>query len=401
MIPLHSILAMQDMIQYLGVFGACLFAAVLLIAFSMGFVKGFRRVRWGGLIWFSVSILFIIFGYFPALRDTVSGWGTVGVIGVALACILAMLALYGVLAYFLRPRMRWVKEKVNGDTSLAEYGLEFEPEYLDYDGENDYAPYGKILYKTGYGAPSFFGRLMGGITCAINSTMVFLSLVSFVLVLVGTTRLSEGYLGPVMSAPFIGMLFEDSMHYAMDVLALGLIILMARKGYEKGFLSSLRALIVVGGGVVAVALCLFVPFTQYAFATDGFFYFVAQLVSRGEQAFIGYGTLNVIIARVLAGVILAAFAIIAFVLINIFLKKCCHMVEKTGPTRVIDGCLATVLYALIGVAACFALWLLFGTLDYFNILHFREALTERAILSRGMLEMVRGLLDTLMAPFAG
>ncbi len=400
MIPLHSILAMQNMAQYLGLFGTCLFAVILLIAFSMGFVKGFRRVRWGGLIWFSVSILFIIFGYFPALRQTVSAWGTIGVMGVALACVLAILALYGVLAHFLRPRMRWVKD-VRSDTSLAEYGLEFEPEYLDYDGENDYAPYGKILYKTGYGAPSFFGRLMGGLTCAINSAMVFLSLVSFALVIVGTTKLSEGYLGSVLTAPFIKMFFEDSMHYAMDVLALGLIIVMARKGYEKGFLSSLRGLIVVGGGAIAVALCLFVPFTIYAFATDGVFYFVAQLVSRGEQAFIGYGTWNIIIARVLAGVILATLAIIVFVLINLFLKKCCHMVEKTGPTRVIDGCLAAVLYAIIGVALCFALWLIFGTLDYFNILKFREALGERAILSRGMLDFVRYLFDSFLTPTMG
>ncbi len=400
MIPLHSILATQNMAQYLGLFGACLYAVILLIAFSMGFVKGFRRVRWGGLIWFSVSILFIVFGYIPALREMVSGWGTIGVVGVALVCVLAMLALYGVLAHFLRPRMRWVKD-VRSDTSLAEYGLEFEPEYLDYDGENDYAPYGKILHKTGYGTPSFFGRLMGGLTCMINSTMVFLSLVSFALVIVGTTKLSEGYLGSVLTAPFIKMFFQDSMHYAMDVLALGLIIIMARKGYDKGFLSSLRSLIVVGGGVVAVVFCMYIPFTIYAFATDGFFYFVAQLVSRAEQAFYYYGVMGLIIARILAGIILSIFAIIAFVLINIFLKKCCHMVEKTGPTRVIDGCLAAVLYAVIGVLLCFAIWVLFGMLDYFDVLKFREALTERAILSRGMLDFVRNFFDSFLAPTMG
>lgn len=402
MFPLNSILAIQDMVPFFGPIGAAVCAVILLIAFSAGFVKGFRRVRWGGLIWFTASLVFIGIYKFTPIGALVQSWALIGMVVYALVCVLAVLAVYGLLAHLIRPRMRWVKDTVNGDDSLAEYGLEFEPDYLEYDGENDYAPYGKILEKTGYAPPSFFGRLLGGLTCAVNSAMVLFGLLSFVFVMLGTTRLSTGYLGPILTAPMLKAFFDIVVSYALDILTLGLIVVMARKGYEKGFFESLRALLVTGGGIALVVLCFYVPFTQYAYAEDGVFYFVAQLVQRSYNAFIGYGAvLAAIIARVLAGVILAIFAIIAIVLLNVFLKKCCGWIEKLGAIRMVDGCLAAVLYGVLGVLVCFGLWLVLGCLDYFDVVKFREALGENATLAKGLLGFARHMLDGLLVPVAG
>ena len=400
MFPLHSILAIQDLVPFFGPIGAAVCAVILLIAFSGGFAKGFRRVRWGGLIWLTVSLVFMLVYKFTPVGEIVKSWALIGMVVYALVCVLAVLAVYGLLAFFVRPSMRWVKDTVSHDDSLAEYGLEFEPEYLEYDGENDYAPYGKILQKTGYNPPSFFGRLLGGLTCAINSAMVLFGIIAFAFIMLGTTRLSTGYLGPILTAPLLKALFDLVVNYALDILTLGVIVGIAIKGYEKGFFASLRSLIITGGGIVAVALCFYVPFTQYAYATDGFFYFVAQLVQRSYEAFIAYGAIAAIIARVLAGVVLAIFAILAIVLLNIFLNKCCGWIEKVRLTRMVDGCLSVVLYAIIGVLVCFGIWMVLGCLDYFDIVKFREALGENATLAKGLLGFARHMLDGLLVPVA-
>lgn len=396
MFPLHSILAIQDLVPFFGPIGAAVCAVILLIAFSGGFAKGFRRVRWGGLIWLTVSLAFILVYKLTPVGALVKGYALIGMVGYALGCVLAVLAVYGLLAFFVRPSMRWVKDTVSHDDSLAEYGLEFEPEHLEYDGENDYAPYGKILQKTGYNPPSVFGRLLGGLTCAINSAMVLFGIVAFVFVMLGTTRLSTGYLGIILTAPTLKALFDLVVNYALDILTLGVIVGIAIKGYEKGFFASLRSLLITGGGIAAVALCFYLPFTQYAYATDGFFYFVAQLVQRSYDALASLGALAAIASRVLAGLVLTIFAVLAIVLLNIFLNKCCGWIENVRLTRVVDGCLSVVLYAVIGVLVCFGIWMALGCLDYFDIVKFREALGENATLAKGLLGFARHIFSGIL-----
>ena len=163
MFSLHSIMA-SDLASKLPTIIGIAAGALLVVAFIVGFAKGFRKVGWDGLIWATAAGLFTYVGLL--IEPTGGPARKFGIIlAFAVGYIVAALIVYGLLAHFLRPRMRWVKDNVNGDTSLAEYGLEFEPEYLDYDGEDDPRPYGKRLHKTGYNPPKFMGRLLGGVSC--------------------------------------------------------------------------------------------------------------------------------------------------------------------------------------------------------------------------------------------
>jgi hypothetical protein len=95
---------------------------------------------------------------------------------------------------------------------------------------------------------------------------------------------------------------------------------------------------------------------------------------------------------------LAIFAIVAIVLVNLFLNKCCSWIEKVRLTRVADGCLSVVLYGVIGVLACFGLWLVCGTLDYFDVVKFREALSANSTIAKGLLGFARHMLDGVFLP---
>ena len=145
MISLHSILAtaLVDKLPTFILVGA---AILITIAFSIGFVKGFRRVSWGGLIWATAAVLLTVVG----LAAEPTGSAThqlIVMMSVVLIYVAVTMIAYGILAHFVRPKVKWVKDNVNGDTSLAEYGLEFEPEYLDYDGEHESNPYGMRIIR--------------------------------------------------------------------------------------------------------------------------------------------------------------------------------------------------------------------------------------------------------------
>ena len=141
------------------------------LAFVIGFIKGFRKVSWDGLAWLIAGVVLCLGGKLVKMGDDVMG-NFIMSLALSIAVVGVVLVLYGLCTKYLRPRIQWVKDEIDPDLSLAEYGLEYEPEHVEYDGENEVFPHGKRIYKTGYGAPSIFARFMGGVACAINIGLV-------------------------------------------------------------------------------------------------------------------------------------------------------------------------------------------------------------------------------------
>ena len=397
MISLHSILAIADVMAKLPttIFAIC--GVALVLAFIVGFVKGFRKVSWDGLIWTTAGVAFVgVCHFYKPQGDTATGSIVISV-SVALACVAVVLAVYGFLAYLIRPKMRWIKDNVNGDTSLAEYGLEFEPEYLDYDGEHDYAPYGKRIYKTGYGAPSFFGRLLGGLTCAINLGVVLAMVLGVVVLAIGATSLSQMNIGLLLENAGMRIVLLLSEAYLLEFLLIGLVILVAKKGYENGFISSIRWLIVTIGGFAAVIVSFYLPFSAYANATSGFFSYLNKLVVRCTGIFADVGMLNGILGKITAGIcILAAFAVL-LVLMNVLLKNIEKGINGIGLTRRLDGCLACVMYMVIGVVICMAIAFVLTGLDILGIFRTSEIIGDEAYFARALYEFAKSIIGPFLA----
>lgn len=392
MISLHSILAAGGLMESLPTIILAVIGVALAIAFVMGFVKGFRKVSWNGLAWLAAGVMFVAVGKLAPMKGS-SEMGTAAItLGVALACSLVTFAVFGVLGYFLRPKMRWIKDDINGDTSLAEYGLEFEPEYLDYDGEHDYAPYGKRIYKTGYGTPCFFFRLLGGLTCAINIGMVLAALLGAFLMIVGATGLASMSIGSILNNENMKLILGFAQKYLFEFLSIGIILLMAKQGYNKGLISSLRAIVITIGGFAAVGLSFYLPFSAYA--VEGF---IGTLVTRCAGVFASLGSFSTILGKLLAGCCLLALFCIALVLLNVLLKNVCKLIESIGLTRGLDSCLAAVVYMLIGAALCVGVWFVLAGLDLLGIFYVSKMLDAGAYLSNGLYNFAVSILAPLLA----
>ncbi|MBO5737140.1 MAG: hypothetical protein J6S04_04955 [Clostridia bacterium] len=393
MISLHSIMA-TGIASQLPTFIGIAAGVLLAVAFIVGFVKGFRKVSWDGLIWATAAGLFSFVGFLieptggPARRFGIT-------LAFAVGYIIAALVVYGLLAHFVRPKVRWVKDNVSGDTSLAEYGLEFEPEYLDYDGEHDPRPYGKRLYKTGFNPPKLMGRLLGGLSCAVMVGMVIWAVVSIFLLGINATSLSKMKIGAVLQNETVGKLLEFAQKVLLDWLCIGLIFLVAKKGFKKGLLNSLRGIIVSLGSVALVGLCFYLPFSKYATHETGLFYFLHNFSDRCANAMSSLPLAD-ILGKVLAGACLSIGAGVIMFLINILLKKCCKLVSASAPTRMVDQILSCVFYMVIAVAICIGIWFVLAIMENFGLFNISEVLHEEAHLSNGLFSLAKGLVKKVI-----
>ncbi len=397
MISLHSILAIADTMKKLPTIVAIASGALMALAFIIGFLKGFRKVGWNGLIWATAGAVFLLISRSINPTGSVTRKFVYAML-IALACIAGALALYGVLAYYLRPKVRWVKDNVNGDTTLAEYGLEFEPEYLDYDGENESNPYGKRIQRTGFTPPCFAFRLLGGITCAINVGVILWALASFVLLCINATSLSQENVGLVLQEKNVQKFLEFAQLAFLEMMCVGVVILVAKKGYTNGLINSLRVIIITFGTLGLIGLCFYLPFSEYASSTETGWNFLTNFTNRCIKALDGkVPFLDKELGQILAGACMSCVVAVIMVGLNVVLKKCCRFVSKTGPTKLVDMVLSCVLYMAIGAAVCVAIWFVLATMDHFGLFHISEVLAPKAHLSNGLYNFGKYLLDKLLA----
>ena len=394
MFSLHSIMA-SELASKLPTLLGIVTVILLGVAFSIGFSKGFRKVSWDGFVWATAACLFTYVGLLAApTGGTIRRVGTI--IAFALLYLAGAMVFFGLLAHFIRPKMRWVKDNVNGDTSLAEYGLEFEPEYVDYDGEDDPRPYGKRLHKTGFNTPSLFGRLLGGCACMVTMLMLVWSVLGIGLLGIKATSLSDMVIGTILQNETIVKLVDFAQKVILDWVIIGLIFIVAKIGFHKGLLNSLRSIIVSVGTVALLGAAFVVPFTSIVTRDTGLFHFLNTLSNRCAEAMKRF-PLSGILGKLATGACLAALVVVMMFCLNLILKKCCKMVSASAPTRIVDQVLSCGLYMVVGVVICLGIWFGFALVEYLGVLNISEIMHEEAVLANGMYDFGQKVVEKLRA----
>lgn len=367
---------MRQLPIYIGAFAA----VVLLIAFFIGFYKGFRKVRWGGFVWVAASAGFFLLEYFlgagnplkPLMATFIAGEKTVAFLsslGLMLACVIAALFLQGLCSWLFRPRAKIVNRKSN---RLEKYdsAIDYDEEEMDYeDYENNRL--NKMIVRKGYGKPSFFGRIFGALICLVNVAAVLVVVIATALLIICATPLKDAAFASMFKNGYMPFIQEYTFKYAFDFLIIGLVLNMAQKGFKNGFMESIRALIIGVGRLAGIGLAFYLPFSSFvAPAEKGGVEILHSYVLRCVDAATTMGlpgTVAPIVGQIIAGLLLFVLVLLVFALLNFLLKKLTEAVAGIGLLRVIDGTLACLVYMVIGVAICIFIATAFYVLGAYGI----------------------------------
>ena len=381
-------------LQNLPLIVSALATAVLLIAFFIGVWKGVRRVSWGGLIWVAASagffLLEFVLGTEYSLKPHIATFiadeslaTCLSSLLLALACIVAALLFHGICSLLFRPRIQFV-DKDGNRFQIDENSVECDNEEKDCgDEESDEAE--TSLCKGGC-KPSLLGRIFGGLICSINVAAIFVAVLAIALLIICATPLKDGWLAPVFTHAYMPLVQKYAFQYAFDFLMIGLILKMARHGFEKGFIESLRTLLVSVGRLVGIGVAFYLPFSPYALPVEqggvGILYsYVFRCIDVATRMGLSE-TLAPIVGKILAGVLLFLLVLLVAALLGLILKALAKGIEGVSFLRVLDGTLACVVYMIIGVAICGLVCSAFYVFDAYGIVNVSRVFEEHSLVKK-------------------
>ena len=384
----NSILAIQDYTKYLphAIVGVC--GLVLLVAFIIGFVKGVRRVRWGGVAWLLAGVTYFLASKYLADKNPINNLlkGLVAdsvlpffvALSFALASIVVVGLVYGLFVLILRPK-KDKKKKARG-SRMDEIGLRYEE-----DGEFDGTRYHNknLRAKPKKKKVSFPGRLFGALLCTINTAMIVAVALTALLFVVDGTALKTGFFASIYEYEITEKIIEYAYTYGFDLAIIGIIFGFMLKGTKVGFVDAIRIVFIKFGGVISVILGLYLPFSPFASSVPG----VGALTLRCRGLFGTLGTGEKVAyygGNILAGLLLVVVLILAFWLINFLLKHLGNGLRKVAPFKALDSGLSAIVYIVLGVVVVLLIWLALYILSYYEIFNAQAILREFSELSEGI-----------------
>ena len=386
MSSLYGILSAVEVIHMIPTYIVIAFGAILAIAFIVGFAKGFRKVAWGGFYWLAAGVGFVFAylylakanPYTKLFKGELAGMaGFAWTLTLAAGCILVAFILYGLFSAIFRPRAVYAKNKGYDED---EYDFELED---DEEDDTFYRDEETLIVKGG-GKPKFFGRLAGAFMCVVNVAAVLAALTAIFVFVLDFTTLKDKLIGRIFDVPVARMALKYAREYTFDFLAIGLMMLIAYKGFKTGFLKTVHSLTSTIGILAVIVLCFVAPFTKFSSVgvINDLMGTCRNLYAKFKEPYEG------IFTKLTAGLIMAVVMALAMAIVNFLLKKLASGVSEVGFFRVIDGFLALVLYLVIGAAVVGLLWSAMYLLDYCEVFFMNPALDENSVLATDFFEAV-------------
>lgn len=391
MIPLNAILSTNDFVLQLpqGVAAVC--AAILLIAFFVGFAKGFKRVAWE---WVACLIGFVGYVLLDGLltkKNLIINLPTIGGLSgkaltsfiIAFFCLAVSSALYGICSALFRPREVWVKK----DRFL------FRREQKAGIGDGNPR---RLVYKN-YAPPNILGRLFGAIVCVLNTAVIMALVLSAFLFLINATELSSMKLGLILQVNISQKALEYATQYVLGFITLCIPFFLACYGFKRGFITSLRTVVMNAGSALTVGVAFWLPFSP--FVGKSHLNFLGKLIGRCTAILANIPEkLKPFVAKILAGLLLLVVLLLILFFIVYLLKKYEKMLEKVKFMKYIDSLTSCIIYFLIGIGVCIAVWSLLYTLDLYQIFKISEVINEDSILAKDFFAFAKSFMDPFLIP---
>ncbi len=383
----------EGMIPWILV-GIC--ALALVISLIAGYVKGFRKIGFGGLTlgvacagYLTIQLLLGDANPIKAivLPETLTApvQSLVHSAITAVACILVALIVFGLLALAVRPAEESVRQYIIG-AGMSNDDEEYEEDDWDDDGHID--PRSLREGMKIQGSPCFFNRLMGAIFGVIN-TAVILAFVMGTILLVGyVTPLKDSLLKVTYETEWIMSAFTYVQSYAVDFLIIAILMGCISSGYKSGIFEGVRAIFLRIGYLVAFAGGVYLVFSPLAAEGQAFAFidnFVVLVSAPLQEAMpIVPADIAVVLGKVVVGIALGLILDIIVFIIGWVLGKFADVSADGGVIGFIDGVLSAIIHIVIGALVVFLLGLILYCLMQYNVFAVGDLFNENSSLINGL-----------------
>ncbi len=372
---------------------------ILLVAFIVGAVKGVRRVSWGAFYW-AVAAVGFIFAYTflidkNPLEKILTGHLLDGAkrfwtVGLALACILLSLLVYGLFSAILRPREVWVRDNDN-----CYDGFHYD---IDYDDDTTFkGGLGQELtvrkYKSGV-----FGRFFGGLLCVFNVAFVLAVIAAVGILIIQSTGLRNLKISLLVTKGFMGKITPYLLSYGLDFLTIGILFGMAYKGFQVGFIGSASAVIKTLGVLGVIGLAFATPFVGKLANLPYIHGIIGKCIGIWTNAVPSFAN---VLGKLTAGALFALVGAIVVLLVGFILGKITDKIADIKVIRALDGMLSAVVFLVIGLAICVVAWELLYVLDHFDIFNVRLIFNDKSALTVELYETGEEIFDWIAPKIKG
>ncbi len=376
MISLHGLLALSKL-RLLALVALGVVAIILLIAFIVGAVKGFRRISWYSLTWGLAGGLFVVAYKFLHDKNPIAtilkgsklagGADFAWAFFLASVCIIASLLVFWVLGAIFRPREIWIRQY-----ETDRYGFEYEDDYDDRDSAAD--KYKRIVKGDN---PCMFSRIVGGVVGMVNVGAVLAVIASLGLLFVYASPLGNTSLGKIFDIALMKKALDLIVAYAYDMMTVGIILFIGFLGFRAGVVNGARRILKTIGIMVAIVICLAIPFIdRFTGIKADDLTVIGKVVTKFAGLFKSLGniiaSLPMLLGKLATGVVLAVIGIVFVIILNLLLKLLEYAIENATALQIIDGMLGVLVFLVIGVAVCILIWGCAYALDYINLLDVKE-----------------------------
>lgn len=401
-------LTTQSLVVIIAVF------VVALIAFIIGFARGFRRTGWGAFVWALTAAGWLFFetkfSHLNPLAPSETDSSAFGGLKASLfsLCVFIAIAflLFGILAGICRPK------KKNYDTVIHQYYQHNEQKFVGtyeetekYDDEEqekeDKKRGGKGFkkpFKVKKNKPRFFNRLLGGVISLLNCALVVCGLAAVALVVLPVFGVKLDAVYDVSVVAKLKTLIEK---HALDVLFAAVLMGMAYGGWRAGLLRGLRNLLQSIGTIVCIVGGFALPFLNIKFVLN-----MNDFFATGIGHFVKDDSLLEsavpVLGQLASGLLLAILSAIALALVCKLLQVLARNTRRSGPWRFVDGVCGIVTMTALGILLLAFIFVVLSMLEYFGLnLHLDAFASQESCLSGDFIEFIKTTTVDILDKFRG
>ncbi len=376
--------AVTDNLKYIFI-GVCAFAGV--IALISGLIKGFYRTsrRW---IKFAAVLAAFFFAYrkYAEKINFEEGWlnkippvlqAAALALGFLLAAILAVNIVFGIIdAIVKHGAIKKMKSGVAMSRNRNPKLRKIEQKRIDKKWK-----------------PNAFSRICGGVACVLNVAACLGFIFGLALFICWRIpALADGSLSSFFTA-LPEKLSAFLADYALDALAILVIVSISYCGYRSGMLNGARSIMMTFGILAAIFFGLFLPFSAWAGTGEKSLKIcmpVRALAGKFEELFARSQMANfaVLLSKLAAGVVVALLFVLVILLLSVIIKAITRTIRRAAVVRIIDGTLCFIVTFALALALVALVAALMHTFDYVDVFKgkfsFTAMYTEKSPLNSAM-----------------